>query len=281
MLSKSSQKKKRGWSRHPLDVFTLTQNKNETEQKTDSITKTRHGYVEKGTGRFKTYDIYWTPEIVEGFRFMEILYVKGSFATMLAKQFGVAPEALPCKRVTGYPSELPTLLLDLKQMIRDLGGYKTVGIFRLAPEGKRNDEVKKLIDRGGGEWKTNCRDENLCANLLKVWLREMPIPIMDQVEKSLIQSSQDLGTVAKALEEFPEPGRSILLYLWDMCVEIAALETVNKMSPHNLAVVIAPNLFDANQFENPMKAMNFSASASMFFQKGIEWRQISDDVQIL
>jgi len=281
MLSKSPQKKTRAWSRHALDVFTLTQGKNETEQKIDSTAKTRHGYIQKETGRFKTYDIYWTPEIVEGFRFMEILYVEGSFATMLSKQFGVAPEALPSKRVPGYSSELPTLLLDLNQMIRDLSGYKTVGIFRLAPDGKRNDEVKKLIDRGGGEWKTTCRDENLCANLLKVWLREMPVPILDQIDPSIVKTSQDLGTVAKAMEEFPEPGRSILLYLWDMCVEIAALETVNKMNPHNLAVVIAPNLFDANKFENPMKAVNFSGSASMFFQKGIEWRQVSDHVQIL
>jgi len=280
VLTNKSEKKKL-LSHQSLDVFTLTSHNKEQDEKSDSTTRTRHGYIDSETGRFRTYDIYWTREIVDGYKFMEILYIEGSFPNMQTKQFGVAPELLPSKKFPGYSSELPTLLLDLKDMIKSLGGYKSVGIFRLAPEGKRNDEVKKLINRGGGEWKSNCNDVNLCANLLKVWLRELPEPIMDQVDRELIERSQELGAVAKAVEKFPEPGRSILLWLWDMCTEIAEFEKENKMSPENLSIVIAPNLFDAKQFTNPMTAMTYSATASTFFQKGIEWRQVSDVVQIL
>merc|ERR1719233_624002 len=109
-----------------------------------------------------------------------------------------------------------------------MGGYKAVGIFRLAPAGKNNDTVKELINTGG-DWKSQVNDVNLCANLIKVWFRDLPVPILNQIEKKVIEMSQDTESVAKAAEMFPEPSRSILLWLWDLCVEVAQHQRENKM----------------------------------------------------
>lgn len=195
-----------------------------------------------------------------------------NFKKMLEKQFGVIPKHLVSRSVRGYDSKIPAILLDLKDMLKKLDGYKVTGIFRLAPLGKNNETVKQLINQGE-DWKDQISDVNLCANLLKVWFRELPTPILNQVENKVIEMSQDIESVAKATAQFPEPSRSILLWLWDLCVEVAEFERENKMGAQNLAIVIGPNLFNTNKFENPMLAMTFSGKVVTFFQRGIEWRQ--------
>jgi len=195
-----------------------------------------------------------------------------NFKRMLEKQFGVIPKHLVSRKVRGYDSKIPAILLDLKDMLKKLGGYERTGIFRLAPLGKNNETVKEMIDLGE-DWKEQITDVNLCANLLKVWFRELPTPILNQVENKVIEMSQDIDSVKDATQKFPEPSRSILLWLWDLCVEVAEFENENKMGAQNLAIVIGPNLFNTQKFENPMLAMTFSGKVVTFFQRGIEWRQ--------
>jgi len=195
-----------------------------------------------------------------------------NFKHMLNKQYGVPPKQLPCRKVQGYKAKIPSLLIDLKALLKEKGGYEVVGIFRLAPEGTKNDRIKELIDRGD-DWQEEIDNVNICANLLKVWFRELPVPIMNLVETKVIEMSQDVESVAIASKSFPEPSRSILLWLWDLCVEIADHENVNKMGAQNLAIVIGPNLFNTEEIKNPMTAMTFSGKVVTFFQRGIEWRQ--------
>lgn len=219
----------------------------------NEVKHTRHGYFDPETQKF----VGNFPE---------------SFKLALNKQFGVPPKQLPSLPVKGYKAKIPVVLINLKKLLKNLGGYDVVGIFRLAPEGKNNEMIKGKINRGE-EWEEKINDENLCANLLKVWFRELPTPIMNEVEQSLIAQSQDVETVAKAVEKFPEPSQSILLWLWDMCVEVAEHVETNKMGAQNLAIVIGPNLFNTDSFANPMLAMTFSGKVVTFFQRGIEWRQ--------
>lgn len=217
----------------------------------------RHVYFDQKSGRFKGN---FPP----------------TFEAELKKQFGVKPSQLPCSKVPGYKSGIPTLLLDLKELIKKHGGFQQVGIFRLAPDGHLNDDLKKRIDTGDKKWKENenASNINVCANLLKIWFRELPTPILNQVPNALIEKSQDVKAVATAVQnEFAEPTQSLLLWLWDLCVEVAAYKSENKMTPQNLAIVIGPNLFNTKTFQNPMAAMTFSGKVVVFFQRGIEWRQ--------
>jgi len=222
----------------------------------EKVKHTRHGYFDKEKQKF-----------VGNF--------PDSFKLHLNKQFGVKPKQLPGRTVSGYKAKIPSVLIDLKALLKKLGGYEVVGIFRLAPEGKKNDMIKGQIDRGE-DWEeklNDVNDVNLCANLLKVWFRELPTPIMNLVERKVIELSQDVESVAEATKNFPEPSQSILLWLWDLCVEVAEHEAKNKMGAQNLAIVIGPNLFNTDSFANPMLAMTFSGKVVTFFQRGIEWRQ--------
>ena len=101
------------------------------------------------------------------------------------------------------------------------------------------------------------------------------------------------------MDKFPELERALLMWLWDFCVEIQSKSSVNKMTVQvkkklrsflstfnlqkkgffcsfffveNLGIVIGPNLFNTEAFQNPMKAMEFSGKVVTYFQKGVEWR---------
>jgi len=213
----------------------------------------RHGYFDQEAKKFKgNFPEGWLAEI--------------------NKQFGVPPHQLPGVTIKGYNSKIPQVLVDLKAALKNNDGYKQVGIFRLAPEAKDNDTAKELINKLGTTKDVTMDDVNVTANLIKVWFRELPQPLLSCVKTEIIERAQAVAGVAKVMVDFPEPNRSILLWLWDLCVEVSAHKDVNKMGPQNLAIVIGPNLFNTDSIQNPMAAMTFSTKVVTFFQRGIEWR---------
>jgi len=160
----------------------------------------------------------------------------------------------------------------MKERIKALGGLNETGIFRLAPDAAECDHIKEKMN-SGGTWIDEECDVNVIANLLKVWFRDLPNPILNQVSPSVIELNQTADKVRDCMKEFPELEKALLMWLWDFCVEIQAKSDKNKMTVQNLGIVIGPNLFNTDQFQNPMKAMEFSGKVVTFFQKGVEWRK--------
>jgi len=213
---------------------------------------------------------YWDPKEMK---------FKGNFPPgfdkELNRQFGVKAVTIAREKIPGYNEKIPCVLVKLKKLIKKAKGYQQVGLFRLAPDGTNNDKLKTIINQGNKDWMRHeyAKDVNVCANLLKIWFRELPVPVLNQVEKSFIEKSQTTGDVKKCVtQDFPEPAQSILIWLWDLCVEVAEHQETNKMTPQNLAIVIGPNLFNTTTIANPMAAMTFSGKVVVFFQRGIEWR---------
>jgi len=200
------------------------------------------------------------------------------FKQMANQQFGVPPKNLARVNVidptTGdnYNTKIPVLLIQLKQRLLDLGGLQEKGIFRLAPDANECSQIKDKMNQGD-EWIDLQVDVNVIANLLKVWFRDLPCPLLNCVETRVIEMNQTVEGVSKSVSQFEEPFQSLLLWLWDFCVEIAEQSQVNKMGIQNLGIVIGPNLFNTQNFDNPMKAMDFSGKVVTYFQKGIEWRR--------
>lgn len=189
------------------------------------------------------------------------------------QKFNVPPASLRGVLLDPYDFKVPILLEQMKHRIKQLNGLQEVGIFRLAPDATECDRMKEMMN-SGQDWQDEDCDVNAIANLLKIWFRSLPTPILNIVEPALIEMNHDsVEGVANAIPEFPECERTLLLWLWDFCVEIAEHQDVNKMGVQNLSIVIGPNLFNTDNFQNPMKAMEFSSKVVGFFQKGVEWRQ--------
>jgi len=202
------------------------------------------------------------------------------FIKMANQQFGINPKTLarvevidPTKKGNQYYDvKIPLILTQLKSRLFDLKGLHEKGIFRLAPDANECKELKNMIN-SGKDWVDKQVDVNVIANLLKVWFRDLPVPLLNCVPGQVIEMNQSVDKVAKSTANFEEPFRTLLLWLWDFCVEIAANSKENKMGIQNLGIVIGPNLFNTNSFDNPMKAMDFSGKVVTYFQRGIEWRQ--------
>mmetsp|Transcript_62504 Transcript_62504/g.76520 ORF Transcript_62504/g.76520 Transcript_62504/m.76520 type:complete len:157 (-) Transcript_62504:128-598(-) len=116
-------------------------------------------------------------------------------------------------------------------------------------------------------------DVNVYANLIKVWFRDLPQPILNCVDPTRVELVANPSQALDVINIMPEPQKSIFLWLCDMCVECSQYSKINKMNSQNLAIVIGPNLFNTTTFDNPMKAMTFSGKVVEFFKHAIELRK--------
>merc|ERR1719474_2362239 len=192
----------------------------------------------------------------------------------LNKQFGVNPKDLKGVQLDEYEAKIPHVLVTLRSKLEEANAYEQVGIFRLAPNASDNKAVKEKIDKGvmnvAEEEKV---DVNVYANLIKVWFRDLPDPLLNCVNPDLIEHVASADEAGKVVKQMPEPSKSIFLWLCDMCVDVAQYEHTNKMGAGNMAIVVGPNLFNLDKIENPMKAMTFSGKVVEFFKHAIVWRQ--------
>eukprot|EP01084_Bolivina_argentea_P109156 195106_1 len=192
----------------------------------------------------------------------------------LNKQFGVEPKQLPGVQLDLYESKIPKVLVMLRNALEEADGYQQVGIFRLAPNASDNKAVKEKIDKGQLNDSEEKVDVNVYANLIKVWFRDLPTPLLNCVNPDMIEHVNNTQDAENVIDAFPEPHKSIFLWLCDMCVAIAKHKKTNKMSAQNVAIVVGPNLFNTDKFENPMKAMTYSGNVVEFLKHSILWREL-------
>ena len=67
-------------------------------------------------------------------------------------------------------------------------------------------------------------------------MRELPINILNVVDEDTLMKAADMSpaTVGLIVNEFPEPSRSVLLWLGDLMSKVVHNEDVNKMGYRNV-----------------------------------------------
>lgn len=110
-----------------------------------SVIHTNHGTYNISTRKYEGIPCEWLPE--------------------LQKQFGVDAKNVETVRVQGYKGRIPSILLQLKDLLYSKGGLDVKGIFRLAPDNEESGFVKKQLNDGSFR---DCKDVNCIANLIKV-----------------------------------------------------------------------------------------------------------------
>jgi len=105
-----------------------------------------------------------------------------------------------------------------------------MGIFRLAPNAQDNTQMKLLIDSGKFAEEEK-RDMNVYANLIKVWFRDLPKPLLSGIKPELVEMARNEKDVIKVINLFTEPHQSIFIWLCDLCCDCAVYEKINKMGP--------------------------------------------------
>eukprot|EP01119_Soliformovum_irregulare_P005589 TRINITY_DN17335_c0_g1_i1.p1 TRINITY_DN17335_c0_g1~~TRINITY_DN17335_c0_g1_i1.p1 ORF type:complete len:323 (+),score=57.91 TRINITY_DN17335_c0_g1_i1:58-1026(+) len=173
--------------------------------------------------------------------------------------FGVDPMSLEQVDDNGY--RVPKILVDLKTKMLNAGGVRVEGIFRLAGEQTEIKRIKELLNQKKTDIQTN--DINAIATLIKIWFRELPVPVLNALPQEVIMGFQDPDDCVSAYNSLPEPNRTLLDWLLDFMKTIVANSDQNKMTAQNISIVVAPNLYDINS-PNPLEGLFLSQKCAAF-----------------
>eukprot|EP01111_Echinosteliopsis_oligospora_P013638 TRINITY_DN4938_c0_g1_i1.p1 TRINITY_DN4938_c0_g1~~TRINITY_DN4938_c0_g1_i1.p1 ORF type:complete len:328 (-),score=64.61 TRINITY_DN4938_c0_g1_i1:202-1185(-) len=180
--------------------------------------------------------------------------------------FGVDPATLDMIQDDGFV--VPAILVSMKRSLIEYGGMDQEGIFRLAGEQTEIKRIKEIMNKKEFD---SSNDVNTVASLIKIWYREMPTPILNSLPSESIYYSSDLNDCVAAFNTLPEMQKNLLEWLMDLLLAVAHNSSVNKMTSQNLAIVVAPNLYDVSA-SNPMEGLVMSQKCVQFLHNVLTWK---------
>ncbi|KAG7449597.1 uncharacterized protein BT62DRAFT_928318 [Guyanagaster necrorhizus] len=163
--------------------------------------------------------------------------------------FGESLDAIIRLQERNYPHQkVPIILPFLADGILALGGTKSEGIFRVPGDGDAVSELKLRIDRGYYTL-DGVDDPHVLASLMKSWLRELCDPLVpEEMYNECISSSKDPEACIHIVERLPTINRRVVLFVISFLQLFLddRTQSLTKMTPANLALVMAPNLLRCN-----------------------------------
>lgn len=131
------------------------------------------------------------------------------------------------------------------------------GLFRLSASMRDIEMARANIDKGlpiKFSDQNGTGQEHIAAAIVKSFLRELPVPILEPATKIQVESLDELKSLVASL---PPINASILKHLFHVLKKIDSLSEFSKMNASNLAVIIGPNLLwtlENSEVNSPAKA---------------------------
>eukprot|EP01088_Endostelium_zonatum_P018583 TRINITY_DN6016_c0_g1_i1.p1 TRINITY_DN6016_c0_g1~~TRINITY_DN6016_c0_g1_i1.p1 ORF type:complete len:526 (-),score=140.56 TRINITY_DN6016_c0_g1_i1:84-1661(-) len=191
--------------------------------------------------------------------------------TVLSTTYNGALVPIP----SGIKLEVPMLVQNSVDFIMN-HSYNLEGIFRLSGSATEIDKIREYIDSSPAYclypeyasvltisnagrniiWKGGEHDDHVVAGVLKLWIRELPDPIMTaQLYDDWVEICQQymtppnvdinaMNVACKSLVErfLPESNKFLLQSLMECLYKIAQHSGTNKMTSGNLSIVFGPNI---------------------------------------
>ncbi|XP_042330368.1 rho GTPase-activating protein 25 [Sceloporus undulatus] len=157
---------------------------------------------------------------------------------------------------------VPILVEKCAEFIRT-HGLKEEGIFRLPGQDNLVKQLRDAFDDGQRPSFDQDTDVHTVASLLKLYLRELPEPVVPCTQYEdfllcgqLLSADEAKGheQLAKQLALLPQDNYNLLSYICRFLNEIQLCSTTNKMSVENLATVFGVNLIRP-KMEDPVTIM--------------------------
>lgn len=169
-------------------------------------------------------------------------------------------------RVTNRKIALP-IQLCVSALLRL--GMEEEGLFRIAGGASKLRRIKLSLDACcltlpiALEYK----DPHVVAGALKSYLRELPEPLLTyrlysewMAAARITQNDPRLRALWEVLHKLPPPNFENLRFLIKFLAVLTKNREINKMSPQNIAIVIAPNLVWSPQEDRNTMVMNMSTA---------------------
>ncbi|CAL8279027.1 unnamed protein product [Merluccius merluccius] len=156
----------------------------------------------------------------------------------------------------------PMLVEQCVDFIRQRG-LREEGLFRLPGQANLVKELQDAFDCGEKPSFDRDTDVHTVASLLKLYLRELPEPVVpfslydDFLACTKLLSKDDATGVAelrKLVQRLPPVNYNLLTYICRFLDEVQSYSGVNKMSVQNLATVFGPNILRP-KIEDPVAIM--------------------------
>ncbi|XP_031997883.1 rho GTPase-activating protein 22 isoform X4 [Hylobates moloch] len=160
------------------------------------------------------------------------------------------------------PRLAPLLVEQCVDFIRERG-LTEEGLFRMPGQANLVRELQDSFDCGEKPLFDSTTDVHTVASLLKLYLRELPEPVVPFARyedflscAQLLSKDEGEGTLelAKQVSNLPQANYNLLRYICKFLDEVQAYSNVNKMSVQNLATVFGPNILRP-QVEDPVTIM--------------------------
>ncbi|KFP06992.1 Rho GTPase-activating protein 24, partial [Calypte anna] len=156
----------------------------------------------------------------------------------------------------------PVLVEQCVDFIRQWG-LKEEGLFRLPGQANLVKELQDAFDCGEKPSFDSNTDVHTVASLLKLYLRELPEPVIpytkyeDFLSCAKMLSKEEemaLKELEKQVKSLPAVNYNLLKYICRFLDEVQSYSGVNKMSVQNLATVFGPNILRP-KVEDPVTIM--------------------------
>uniref|UniRef100_A0A1I8A562 Rho-GAP domain-containing protein n=1 Tax=Steinernema glaseri TaxID=37863 RepID=A0A1I8A562_9BILA len=179
-------------------------------------------------------------------------------------QFSASIDELMDLQADRWPGrQVPWIETTLIDLIVASGGPTTEGLFRVPADPEQLQTARLRLDR----WLLPVvRDAHVPAALLKMWLRQLPTPLIpDSIYQRCLSVCDQPEECLKTVELLPASHKMVLAKLLWLLQVLSREENVRhtKMDVSNLAMVMAPNILrcgseDPNViFLNTRKEMTF------------------------
>ncbi|XP_036000523.1 rho GTPase-activating protein 25 isoform X1 [Fundulus heteroclitus] len=160
------------------------------------------------------------------------------------------------------PHTVPILVQKCVEFITE-HGLEEEGIFRLPGQDNAVKQFRDAFDAGERPSFPSDTDVHTVASLLKLYLRELPEPVVPWSQyqdfldcTTLLDNSSKEGfaKLEKQIALLPRANYNILSYVCRFLFEVQRHSSVNKMNVENLATVMGINLLKP-QIEDPYTVM--------------------------
>lgn len=191
--------------------------------------------------------------------------------------FGSSISKCPRILIEGYVERIPAVLVLLKNLLHKANGYKTEGIFRIAPESEECAKIKMKLTNLSSNEELILNEESkisphIISNLIKQFFRDLKPCLLDCLSKEeIIKIGTNEITIQDSLLLIKEPSKSVFLWLLDLLKQVVKEKDINRMSIKNLSIILSPNLFSADNL-TPIETLILSQKAVALVTRFLEYK---------
>ena len=162
-------------------------------------------------------------------------------------------------------------------------GLGVEGIFRVPGDRALLNELRTAYDAGDRVDLATVRDPHAVASLLKMYLRDLPEPLIPEALYDPLLETQTDPALAPAaaharirelLATMPAPNTHVLQHVIAFAAELARHSSTNKMSVENVSLCFGPTLMWRSTAPDPLAMLHELASVNSLIRTLIEHREL-------